>query len=98
MKLILCTPLLLCGLLVIGSLDSLADPPAVNPHAVNLKAPCLRDSIGTVYELCWDSNPLGASSRLRIRFLAVTNDRKPSRPSGWIVVTGQASDPSPPEA
>jgi hypothetical protein len=98
MKLISCTGWLLCALLVIGSLDAIPDPPAINPHGTNVKASCHRECAGTFCEQRLNSSPSGASSQLRVRFLAFTNDLKPSRPTERIVLTGQASDPSPPEA
>ena len=90
-----CTLQLLCALLVIGSLDTIPDPPAVNPHTANLKASCPRVCVVNLYEQRLHRGLSGAS-HLLIPLLPFTNDHKPRRLRDWIVLTGQAADPSPP--
>lgn len=96
MKSIWCTIWLLSGLLVISSLDPAPDPPAVNPQAASVKASSSRECLGNFCEHHLDCIPLSASAPLYVRFLTFTSDHKPSRPSDWVVLTGQAADSSPP--
>jgi hypothetical protein len=83
----------LSALLVKAMLDSVPDPPAVNPTAVQCKVvhiddisgrtiPNSSDSIGTIYSV-----PMG---------LVAAETCEPFRPSDRIVHAGQATDPSPP--
>jgi hypothetical protein len=87
---------LVCALLVIASADTIPDPPAVTTHAVDVKAPCLRECAGNFYEPDLHGNLSAVTLFGRIRRLAFTNDHKLIRPSEAVVLTGQAADPSPP--
>src|SRR5271170_3218912 len=86
----------LCAFLVIGSLDSIPDPPAVSQHDAKFKCPSARELAGNSAQPRLDSNLPGASSHLRIRFSVSTSDPNPSRSDNWIVLTLSAADPSPP--
>jgi hypothetical protein len=77
--------------MVMASLDAVPDPPAVNPHTVKVAArPC--EARGGLCELRLNCDQ---SRDLQLRWIAFTAACEP-RPSDWIVLTGQASDPSPP--
>ena len=85
----------LCTLLLIVSLDAVPDPPAVNPHTTEVKAPCLTECPESVPQTL-SSVFSNTSSDRSPRFLACAQDSKPNRPSDWIALTGLAADPSPP--
>ncbi len=84
---------MLCALLVIATLDSVPDPPAVNPGTAQCKVvqlhdcSCdavsqLRDALNTFFPFSGSVIPSDASD--------------PSRPSDRMVHTGVATDTSPP--
>jgi hypothetical protein len=96
MKLIRCTIWVLSTLLLIVSIDAAPDPPAVNPHTTEVKAPCLTECPDSLCPLTISNFCSGACSNPSPRSIARARDCKPNRPSDWIVLTGQAADPSPP--
>jgi len=96
MKLISCTIWVLAALLVIVTLDTIPDPPAVSPDNATVKAPCPQESPGSVLEQRLAIAAPSASSHGNFRFVAFQSNEKPSRPSDRAVLTGQAADPSPP--
>jgi hypothetical protein len=83
------------ALMVTASVDAVPDPPAVNPHTVEV-AFRLCEAPGGLCEgrssCAWSS----ASSHFQIRWIAFTSACEPNLPGDWIVLTGQAADPSPP--
>lgn len=81
--------------LAIASVDTIPDPPAVNPHTVNI--------VSRIYEagvsVCEQTiNPpwFYESSRMQASRIAISVAAEPTSTREWIVSTGQAADPSPP--
>src|SRR5258706_8806963 len=91
MKVFRSTAWVLGALLLIVSLDTVPDPPAVNPHTVCVDL----DSLGPQH---LDLDTAIAGSNLNLRFLDPSHDRGPHHPSDSILLTGRATDPSPPPA
>jgi len=91
MKLFWCTALVLGALLLIVSLDAVPDPPAVNPHTVSVEL----DSLAPQRP---DLNTAVACPQLNVRFIESSPDEGPNHPSDSILLTGRATDPSPPPA
>ena len=83
------------ALVLIVSLDTVPDPPAVNPHTIEIKTSCPSECLNS-FQPALGSNPSGASPDFRIQFISFVRASKPVRPSDSIVLTGQAADPSPP--
>ena len=94
MKLSSCTIWVLGLLLAIASVDTVPDPPAVNPRAVGV-AHILCDVCGNVQERRLNSDS-SISSLLQVRWIAITSAYEPNLPTDRIVLTGFATDPSPP--
>jgi hypothetical protein len=91
MRFFRCTAWVLGALLLIVSLDTVPDPPAVNPHTVSVELDSLTPQhLGVVTVI--------ACSQLNVRFLDSWNDEGPNHPSDSILLTGRATDPSPPPA
>ena len=88
-----CTIWVLGLLLAIASVDSVPDPPAVNPRTVAVVSQC--EARGDVCEgrLNFDS-PI--SSQVQVRWVAFTSANEPKLLTDWIALTGLATDPSPP--
>jgi hypothetical protein len=83
------------GLLIgIASVDTIPDPPAVNPHTVSV-ASRLREARGGVCERRLNSDCF-YTSHLQVRGMAFTSVYEPNLPIDWIALTGFAADPSPP--
>jgi len=91
MKFFWCTAWVLGALLLIVSLDTVPDPPAVNPHTVSVEL----DSLGPQG---LDFDTAVACSQINVRFLESWHDQGPHHPSDSILLTGRAADPSPPPA
>jgi hypothetical protein len=84
------------ALLVIASVDTIPDPPAVNPHAVSVATRLCKTRGGACeYRLRCDWS---YSSHLQVRWTAFTSVYEPNLPSDRIALTGFAADPSPPGA
>jgi hypothetical protein len=83
-------------MLMIVSLDTVPDPPAVNPHTIEVKAPFVAECLEGFFPRTL--NPAGSrvSGDHASRFIAFARDYEPNRPSDWMALTSQASDPSPP--
>lgn len=84
------------ALLVIATLDAVPDPPAVNPGGA-------ASAIVHQCDYCCDVIPrrcdaLDGSDSHHLSWVLVPPMRERSHPSDGIVLTGQAADPSPPEA
>ena len=93
-----CTIWILSALLVIASLDTTPDPPAVDPHTVTVKVPGpgeRAESLGGPAGSGSSANLLAQSQTQRIAFI---EDIQPDGPSDIIAEMGQAADPSPPAA
>jgi hypothetical protein len=87
----------LCALLMMASLDAIPDPPAIDQHAVKVVSPqvCKASSSAVDRRLnCTWNCPF--SNTFQVRWVTLTSSYEPNLPSDWIVLTGQAADPSPP--
>ena len=83
------------GLLIgIASVDTIPDPPAVNPPTLSV-ASRLSESRGGVCERRLTTDWSG-TSHLQVRWMAFASVYEPNLPNDWIAITGFASDPSPP--
>jgi len=80
-------------LLAIASVDTVPDPPAVNPRSVT--AASLREARGDVCERRLNSGWF-ISSLVQVRWIAFTSAYEPKLSTDWIALTGLAADPSPP--
>jgi hypothetical protein len=94
MKLSSCIIWVLGLLLAITSVDAVPDPPAVNPRAVGVDY-VLCDVCGDVHERQLKSDS-SLSLLLQVRWIAFTSAYEPNLPDARIVLTGFATDPSPP--
>ncbi|HEY6392773.1 MAG TPA: hypothetical protein VIX89_15950 [Bryobacteraceae bacterium] len=91
MKLFWCTTWVLGALLLIVSLDTVPDPPAVSPHTVSVELDSLapqRLNLDTAI----------ARPQLNARLVESSQDEGPHHPGDSILLTGRATDPSPPPA
>jgi hypothetical protein len=95
MKSTSCIIWVLGALMVIASIDTVPDPPAVNRPTVSV-ATRLCEARGAVCERRMNCDWSGTSSHLHIRWMAFTSAYEPNLPSDWIALTGFAADPSPP--
>jgi hypothetical protein len=85
---------ILGAVLAVAAVDTIPDPPAVNPHNVNVVSR-LCDSGGGASELLnWSW--FCFSAHVHATRIAFTSASEPSLPRDWIVLTGQAADTSPP--
>ena len=95
-KLVWCTIWALSAVLLVVSVDTIPDPPAVNPHTSEVKAPSLTECPGSFGLQTLNTVCSGAFSDYSPLFIVFARDCKPKRPGEWIVLTGLASDSSPP--
>ena len=82
-------------ILAIASVDTIPDPPAVNPHTVNIVSRICEAGV----TVCGQTiNPVWfcESSRMQISRIALHPAAEPTSTRESIVSTGQAADPSPP--
>jgi hypothetical protein len=86
---------ILAVVLALTAVDAIPDPPAVNPHTVNVVSR-LCDSGGGMSEQRSNIVWFCFSSHLHATRIAFTSASEPSLPRDWIVLTGQAADTSPP--
>lgn len=85
---------ILGALLILATLDTIPDPPGVNPSASQCKILQIDDCFcGAVVHTISFAPPHSAA----VSFVA-REVRKTHRPTHRIVHTGQAADPSPPAA
>jgi hypothetical protein len=89
-----CIIWVLAAFTVIALTDAIPDPPAVNPYTVSV-ASRICEARGPACERLLNSD-LSGTSHLQIRWIAFTWAYEPNLPSDWIVLTGYAADPSPP--
>ena len=94
MKLRSCIIWVLGLLLAIASIDAVSDPPAVSPRAVGVDY-ILCDVCGNVRERRLNSDS-SLPLLLQVRWIAFTSAYEPNLPDDRIVLTGFATDPSPP--
>jgi hypothetical protein len=85
-----CTVWILGALLVLALLDSIPDPPAVNPHTVTVKVASARAESVPQHSSSPDLLAQFRTGRIFVE------DTEPDCPSTLIAEEGQASDPSPP--
>lgn len=90
-----CLLWILGAVLAVAAVDRIPDPPAVNPHTVNV-ASRLCDSGYSAPAQHLKSGGFCFSSHLHATRIAFTSASEPSLPRDWIVLTGQAADTSPP--
>jgi len=88
-----CIVCLLLALMVVVSVDTIPDPPAV--HSPNTVASAIRVARGI------GARRMGAvawftSCNFRLRWIAFVSTNRPILASDWMVLTGYASDSSPP--
>jgi hypothetical protein len=82
------------ALLLIASVDTVPDPPAVNPHSVSVFSRLCETPDGACeYRLNCDWS---CSSHLQVRWTAFMSVYEPNLPSDRIALTGFATDSSPP--
>jgi hypothetical protein len=79
-------------LLVIASVDTIPDPPALNPRSVGVALLC--EARGEVCERL--NSGWIISSLVQVRWIAFTSAYETKLPTDWIALTGLATDPSPP--
>jgi hypothetical protein len=94
MKLRSCIIWVLGLLLAIASVDAVPDPPAVNPRAVAVDY-ILCDVCGNVRERRLNSDS-SIPLLLQVRWIAFTSAYEANLPTDRIVLTGFATDHSPP--
>jgi hypothetical protein len=86
---------ILGAVLALASVDTIPDPPAVNPHTVNAVSR-LCDFGGGAPEQLLNRGWFCFSSHLHATRIAFISASEPTLPRDWIVLTGQAADTSPP--
>jgi len=96
MKAIWCMVWLLGALLLISSLDTQPDPPAVNPHVVNTVASCLRGGTCEFQQERLNGAMPSGSPGLSVRWIAFAWSHEPKSAPDRIALSGHAADPSPP--
>lgn len=83
------------ALMAIASVDTVPDPPAVNPHTGSIASHLYKER-GGVCERRRLTSDWSYSSHLQICWIAFTSCDEPNLPSDWMAVTGFAADSSPP--
>lgn len=98
MKSLLYIALVLSVLMVAASVDAVPDPPAVNPHSLDLKIVRLLEVPDASPELrLYGVSPcLALFLFLPLRLVDFIETLKSSRPSDQIARVSAAGDPSPP--
>jgi hypothetical protein len=89
MKLLCYSAWVLSALLLVVSVDALPDPPAVNPHTVTVE-------LHSVSLDCLNLDSTAAYFHPHVRRLESSRDGGSHHPSDPILLTGRATDPSPP--
>lgn len=88
--------LVLSVLMVTASVDAVPDPPAVNPHSLDLKIVGLLEVPDVSPELRLHGVPSSLALFLPLRHIDFIELVKSSRPSDEITRVSAAGDPSPP--
>jgi hypothetical protein len=86
---------ILGAVLVLAAVDTIPDPPAVNPHTINVVSR-LCDSGTAACQQRLNSGWFCFSSHRHATRIAFTSASETSLPRDWIVLAGQAADTSPP--
>jgi hypothetical protein len=94
MKSIGCTIWILGALLVIATLDTLPDPPALDPHTV--KASCSRESSGDDTAQQFFCEPPSAGNALPAQWAEWADTQEPHHTAGESTLVRHAADSSPP--
>src|SRR5581483_1717633 len=87
---------LLCVFLVLASLDSVPDPPALRHDNTTFKSFSPGETVCSFGVQLLPSNPLRGCSHLGFRFLAFSTAHEPRLSGDSIFLTQYASDTSPP--
>src|SRR6266481_8116246 len=88
--------LIVSGLMVAASIDTVPDPPAVRSDTANVKAPCLREVVVAFGEQRLTSDSACISPHVPRHLVSLPDATAPKRLSDWIALAGHAADPSPP--
>jgi hypothetical protein len=96
MKSLVYIALVLSVLMVAASVDSVPDPPAVNPHGVDLKIVGLLEVPDVSPELRLHGVPPSLALFLPLRKVDFIETAAATRPSDAIASVSVAGDPSPP--
>jgi hypothetical protein len=98
MKLILYVVLVTVAALLASSLDAVPDPPAVSPHALNVKIARLSELPNAVDEQSLRFARACLDPQLSRRRSSLTEIAGPYRPSEELAVVACGADPSPPHS
>ncbi len=98
MKLILYLVLVTVAALLASSLDAVPDPPAVNPHALDVKIASLRELPNGVDEQSLQFAWACVAPHIPIRGAGLTEIAGPYRPSEELAVVACGADSSPPHS
>lgn len=96
MKSLVYIALVLSVLIVAASVDAVPDPPAINPHSVDLKTVGLREVPDVSPDLLLHGLAPCLALFLPLRPVDFIETVKSSRPSDQIARVSNAGDPSPP--
>lgn len=96
MKLLVHIALVLGPLLVAASLDAIPDPPAVNPHTVDVRACTLCQAPPASEEQRCQEKALSFASHHGFRCVDLSGDPETIRHCDDVALTRSAGDPSPP--
>jgi hypothetical protein len=94
MKFVPCAVWVLLALIAVASVDTIPDPPAVNPHTAS--------ATSLIYATNCDSCEQRLDCDLPSPFVqarwmvALSHVRQPNRTNDSVAITGHAADPSPP--
>ncbi len=97
MKAVSCLAWILVAFLVMACVDTVPDPPAVNPHTVQVTS-LIRANQGDSCEKRVESDLPGTSSPFQLCWTGISTVDEPDHPGDSIVVAGHATDTSPPAA
>ena len=98
MKSLVHLALVLSALMVAASMDAVPDPPAVNPHSLDLKIVGLMEVPDASPEQRLHGGSPYLALFLPVRRVDFVETVKPARPSDHIAWVSAAGDPSPPVA
>ena len=94
-RLIRCTIWMLGALLIFASLDTVPDPPAVDPHRLTVKVPGFGDYAESPSRPTETVTLLDLVAQFETQGTPFVRDTEPDCPAIFLE-TGQAADPSPP--
>jgi hypothetical protein len=93
-----CTIWILSALLVMASLDTTPDPPAVDPHTVTVKVPGPSERAESLGGPTGNGITVNLLGQFQTQGTVFIEEIQPDGPNDAIAETGQAADPSPPAA